>query len=155
MVGSAVCRRLTGVPCEVLTAGRDEVDLCDAGETGDFFTSHRPDTVIFAAAKVGGIVANNTYPVEFLSQNVLMALHCINAAFQSGVKRFLFLGSTCIYPRLAPQHLGHLPDLFQRGGRAGRVTGPSETRDRRSRPRIATARCSRSTRPDHPDSPDG
>lgn len=99
MVGSAVCRRLADAPCEVVTATRDEVDLCNGGDTCDFFATHKPDTVIFAAAKVGGIVANHTYPVEFLSQNALMAIHAINAAFQSGVKRFLFLGSTCIYPR--------------------------------------------------------
>ncbi len=99
MVGSAVCRRLADSPCDVLTAGRGEVDLCDADQTADFFAAHRPDAVIFAAAKVGGIVANNTFPVEFLSDNVLMAVHSINAAFRNGVERFLFLGSTCIYPR--------------------------------------------------------
>lgn len=99
MVGSAICRTLADAPCEVLTATRDELDLCDVTQTADFFAQHRPDAVIFAAAKVGGIVANNTYPVEFLSENVLMSVGAINAAFQAGVKRFLFLGSTCIYPR--------------------------------------------------------
>jgi GDP-L-fucose synthase len=103
MVGSAVCRRLADAPGEVLTATRDDVNLCNAVETSDFFATHKPDTVIFAAAKVGGIVANNTYPVEFLSENALMAIHAISAAFQSGVKRFLFLGSTCIYPRECAQ----------------------------------------------------
>ncbi|MGI9473189.1 MAG: GDP-L-fucose synthase family protein [Rubripirellula sp.] len=103
MVGSAVCRRLAAGPCEVLTASRPELDLTNAKGTESFFESHRPDTVIFAAAKVGGIVANQTFPVEFLSENVLMAVHAINAAFKSGVRRFLFLGSTCIYPRDCPQ----------------------------------------------------
>lgn len=103
MVGSAVCRRLETEPVSVLTANRDEVDLCNVAQTRDFFQQQRPDAVIFAAAKVGGIVANNTYPVEFLSDNVLMAVGAINAAFQAGVKRFLFLGSTCIYPRECPQ----------------------------------------------------
>jgi GDP-L-fucose synthase len=99
MVGSAICRRLADARCQLQTAGRNEVDLRSAAETTEFFTSRQPDTVVFAAAKVGGIVANDTYPVEFLSDNVLMAVHSINAAFQAGVKRFLFLGSTCIYPR--------------------------------------------------------
>ena len=99
MVGAALCRRLEKEPCEVLTATRDQVDLSDPRATEDFFADRNPDGVIFAAAKVGGIVANNTYPVEFLSDNVLMAVNSINAAFRTGVKRFLFLGSTCIYPR--------------------------------------------------------
>ncbi|TWU51633.1 GDP-L-fucose synthase [Rubripirellula reticaptiva] len=103
MVGSALCRRLADSDCQILTADRRELDLCDSAAVSDFFATHRPDSVIFAAAKVGGIVANNTYPVEFLSQNVIMSIAAINAAFQSGVKRFLFLGSTCIYPRNCPQ----------------------------------------------------
>ncbi len=103
MVGSAVCRVLAGTRADILTADRGEVDLCDAAATNAFFQRHQPKTVIFAAAKVGGIVANHSYPVDFLSQNILMATHAINAAFDSGVKRFLFLGSTCIYPRDCPQ----------------------------------------------------
>ena len=99
MVGAAVCRRLATEPVDVLTAGRDELDLRDPGQTEAFFRRHRPDVVVFAAAKVGGIVANNTYPVEFLSDNVLMAVSSIQSAFNAGVDRFLFLGSTCIYPR--------------------------------------------------------
>ena len=109
MVGSAVCRRLAEIPegdgqaCEILTATRQELDLCDQAATADFLAQHRPDAVVFAAAKVGGIVANASYPVEFLSENALMAVGAINAAFQTGVQRFLFLGSTCIYPRDCPQ----------------------------------------------------
>ena len=103
MVGSAICRRLDGGPCDVLTASRDELNLTDTKATEHFFETHRPHVVIFAAARVGGIVANKTYPVEFLSDNVLMAVNAINAAFRTGVKRFLFLGSTCIYPRDCPQ----------------------------------------------------
>ncbi|KAA1257623.1 GDP-L-fucose synthase [Rubripirellula obstinata] len=107
MVGSAVCRLLDqrkleqrksdGV--EVLTASRSELDLTDSASTLSYFQKHRPDVVIFAAAKVGGIVANKTYPVEFLSDNILMAISAIRAAHQTDVGRFLFLGSTCIYPR--------------------------------------------------------
>ena len=103
MVGAAICRRLDGTDQNVITAGREQLDLCDASQTEAFFMQERPDAVIFAAARVGGIVANNTYPVEFLSDNVLMAVHAVNAAFKAGVRRFLFLGSTCIYPREAPQ----------------------------------------------------
>lgn len=103
MVGSAVCRRLAETSCDVLTANRADLNLCDAGQTLEFFQTYQPSTVVFAAAKVGGIVANRSYPVEFLSDNVLMATHAINAAYETGVRRFLFLGSTCIYPRDADQ----------------------------------------------------
>jgi GDP-L-fucose synthase len=100
MVGAAVCRRLaleSGV--EVITQSRDALDLTDESAVKRFFEDQRPDAVIFAAAKVGGIVANHTYPVEFLSENVRMEMAAIGAAHQTGVQRFLFLGSTCIYPR--------------------------------------------------------
>lgn len=100
MVGSAICRRLEREPgVEILTRSRDELDLTDEAAVKDFYMETRPDAVIFAAAKVGGIVANNTYPVEFLSDNVRMQVASIQAAKQAGVARFLFLGSTCIYPR--------------------------------------------------------
>lgn len=107
MVGSAVCRRIDRIcdegDVEIVTASRQDVDLTDAIKTDQFFGDHQFDAVVFAAAKVGGIVANNTYPVEFLSDNVLMSTHAINAAFRHDVRRFLFLGSTCIYPRDCPQ----------------------------------------------------
>ena len=104
MVGAAVCRRLaleSGV--EVITQNRDALDLTDESAVKRFFEDRRPDAVVFAAAKVGGIVANNTYPVEFLSDNVRMEMAAIGAAHQTGVERFLFLGSTCIYPRECAQ----------------------------------------------------
>lgn len=104
MVGSAVCRRLARESdVEVLTASRDALDLTDPQAVLDFFLSERPDAVIFAAARVGGIVANHTFPVEFLSDNVRMATAAIEAAKAAEVERFLFLGSTCIYPRDAAQ----------------------------------------------------
>ncbi|QDV63169.1 GDP-L-fucose synthase family protein [Crateriforma conspicua] len=103
MVGGAVCRRLEREDVQVVTASRNDLDLTDAAAVEDFFSRQSIDAVVFAAAKVGGIVANNTYPVEFLSDNVLMATHSIKAAYHSKVKRFLFLGSTCIYPRDCPQ----------------------------------------------------
>ncbi|MCG8652119.1 MAG: GDP-L-fucose synthase [Pirellulales bacterium] len=117
MVGSAVCRRLRDQECQLLTATRDQLDLCDASATADFFAQHRPQTVIFAAARVGGIVANNTYPVEFLTENLQMAVNTITAAFENGVERFLFLGSTCIYPRDCPQPIRE----------EALLTGPLET----------------------------
>jgi GDP-L-fucose synthase len=103
MVGKAVCRRLASEPVEVITVSRDQLDLCNSAACDDFFDHHRLDAVVFAAAKVGGIIANKNFPVEFMSDNLLMATNAINAAFRSGVPRFLFLGSTCIYPRECPQ----------------------------------------------------
>ncbi|XZE55486.1 GDP-L-fucose synthase family protein [Planctomycetaceae bacterium SH139] len=104
MVGSAVCRRLAvETNVEVVTVDRNQLDLCDQPAVQDYFASQSIDAVIFAAAKVGGIVANNTYPVEFLSENISMALATVQAAHAAGVPRFLYLGSTCIYPRDCPQ----------------------------------------------------
>ena len=104
MVGSAVVRRLNqehGV--EVLSCPRSDLDLRDQRAVTDYFQQTQPAAVIFAAAKVGGIHANNTYPVEFLTDNLRAQLATMTSAYETGVKRFLFLGSTCIYPRLAKQ----------------------------------------------------
>ena len=107
MVGSAVCRNLalTASNVELVTRSRSELDLCDSRAVQRFFRETKPDAVVFAAAKVGGILANSTYPVQFLSENIRMATATIEAAFGSNVQRFLFLGSTCIYPKYAPQPL--------------------------------------------------
>jgi len=102
MVGGALCRALQGT-AEVITASRTQLDLTDRNSVDRFFASEKPDAVIFAAAKVGGIVANNTYPVQFLAENAMMAINAITSAYEHSVKRFLFLGSTCIYPRDCPQ----------------------------------------------------
>jgi GDP-L-fucose synthase len=102
MVGGALCRALQGT-AEVITASRTQLDLTDRNSVDRFFASEQPDAVIFAAAKVGGIVANNTYPVQFLAENAMMAINAITSAYEHSVKRFLFLGSTCIYPRDCPQ----------------------------------------------------
>ena len=104
MVGAAVVRqlRLEGFG-HLLLASRSELDLTNQASVDQWFSANRPDAVVFAAAKVGGIHANSTYPAEFLYQNLAMASNAIHAAWQTGTKRFLFLGSTCIYPRLAPQ----------------------------------------------------
>jgi GDP-L-fucose synthase len=103
MVGAALVRRLNGEACEVITADRGALDLTRQVDTEAWLHDHRPDVVIVAAAKVGGIAANNAFPVDFLSDNLAIALNTINGAFAASVRKLLFLGSSCIYPRLAPQ----------------------------------------------------
>jgi len=105
MVGSAITRRLARVQCELITAGRETLDLLSHDETEDFLSSRKPDVVIVAAAKVGGIHANNALPAEFIYQNIMIAANLVNSAFRAGVRKLLFLGSSCIYPRLARQPL--------------------------------------------------
>ena len=104
MVGAAVVRRLREEGCaNLLLAARSDLDLTSQADVNRWFSANRPDVVVFAAAKVGGIHANNTYPAEFLYQNLAMVANAVHAAWQTGTQQFLFLGSTCIYPRLAPQ----------------------------------------------------
>lgn len=106
MVGSAIVRQLLahGHPAErIITRKHAELDLADQAAVRDFFAAERPDQVYLAAAKVGGIHANNTYPAEFIYQNLMIEANVIDAAFRHGVRQLLFLGSSCIYPKLAPQ----------------------------------------------------
>ena len=103
MVGSAIVRRLGREGCAILTAGRDEIDLLLPGAVTRFFESERPHVVFMAAAKVGGILANDTYPAEFLYQNLMIEANVTEAAYRSGVEKMLFLGSSCIYPKFAAQ----------------------------------------------------
>ncbi|WP_330237750.1 GDP-L-fucose synthase family protein [Streptomyces sp. NBC_00525] len=103
LVGSAVARRLTADGHEVITRGRDLLDLRDAGATAAFLRDIRPDAVVLAAARVGGIMANSTYPVQFIEDNLHIQLSVIAGAHAAGTERLLFLGSSCIYPKLAPQ----------------------------------------------------
>ncbi|AQZ52986.1 GDP-L-fucose synthase [Martelella mediterranea] len=103
MVGTAVVRRLAGENCEVITAGRDTVDLKRQAEVEAFMADAKPDAVVMAAAKVGGILANDTYPADFLYDNLMIEANIFEAAHRSGVDRFLFLGSSCIYPKFAEQ----------------------------------------------------
>ncbi|MEM9267411.1 MAG: GDP-L-fucose synthase, partial [Pseudomonadota bacterium] len=103
MVGAAVARRLASEPCEVITAGREVVDLTDQAGVLAWMEATRPDAVVLAAAKVGGIHANNTSPATFLHDNLVLQTNVIEAARQVGVEKLLFLGSSCIYPKLAPQ----------------------------------------------------
>jgi GDP-L-fucose synthase len=105
MVGSALVRRLQSENCEVVTATSTELDLMRQEEVESWLADRRPHAAIVAAAKVGGILANDTYPAEFLYDNLMIAANVIHAAHESGVEKLLFLGSSCIYPRLAPQPL--------------------------------------------------
>lgn len=102
MVGSAIVRRLASENCEVLVADR-AVDLREQAAVREWFAANRPDAVVVAAAKVGGILANDSYPADFLYDNLMIEANLIEAAYRSQVGKLLFLGSSCIYPRLAPQ----------------------------------------------------
>jgi GDP-L-fucose synthase len=102
MVGSAIVRRLERENCQILTSERS-VDLREQGLVREWFASERPDVVIIAAAKVGGILANDTYPAQFLYDNLMIEANLVDAAHWQGVNRLLFLGSSCIYPKFAEQ----------------------------------------------------
>ena len=103
MVGSAIVRRLASESCEILTADHMTLDLLNQAAVDAWMASARPHVVFLAAAKVGGIVANNTLRAEFIYENLVIATNVIHAAHLHGVEKLMFLGSTCIYPRLAPQ----------------------------------------------------
>lgn len=104
MVGSAIVRHLQALgQSDIITRTHAELDLTDQAAVRAFFESEKPDQVYLAAAKVGGIHANNTYPAEFIYQNLMIEANIIDAAFRNGVKKLLLLGSSCIYPKLAPQ----------------------------------------------------
>lgn len=103
LVGSALMRQLSGTSDLVLTATRAELDLTDQAATQLWLTRHKPDVVIVAAAKVGGIHANNTQPAYFLNDNLAIASNLIHGAHRADIDRLVFLGSSCIYPKLAPQ----------------------------------------------------
>ncbi|MBW8907585.1 MAG: GDP-L-fucose synthase [Mesorhizobium sp.] len=103
MVGSALVRRLASEDCEILTVPRSELDLLDQAGVRRWMADRRPDAVVMAAAKVGGILANDSLPVDFLYENLVVQNNVIEAAFRSEVRKLLFLGSSCIYPKLAPQ----------------------------------------------------
>jgi GDP-L-fucose synthase len=103
MVGSALVRRLAREQCQILTIGRDAVDLRNQAAVDRWFDEHRPEAVLLAAARVGGIHANDALPGDFLYDNLAIATNVIEASRRTGVAKLLFLGSSCIYPRLAPQ----------------------------------------------------
>jgi len=104
MAGSAIVRELTKQgQTDIVTRTHAELDLTNQHSVNDFFSTEKPDQVYIAAARVGGILANNTYPAEFIYQNLMIEANLIHAAFVNGVKKLLFLGSSCIYPKLASQ----------------------------------------------------
>lgn len=103
MVGSALMRRLAREHCELITADRRTLDLTKQAATEHFLMQTKPDAVFLAAARVGGIHANNSYPVDFIAENMAIALNVIRGSFKAKVGKLLNLGSSCIYPRLAPQ----------------------------------------------------
>lgn len=103
MVGSAIVRRLEQEGCEILTVGRDTVDLANQAQTSEWIMENRPQAVFLAAAKVGGILANDTRPAEFLYENLMIESNIIDASYRAGVEKLLFLGSSCIYPKYAEQ----------------------------------------------------
>jgi GDP-L-fucose synthase len=103
MVGAALVRRLSSEPCEIFTVDRTTLDLTNQAHTDRLIDRAKPHVVIVAAARVGGIAYNNANPVNFLSDNLAIALNIINASFLAGVEKLLFLGSSCAYPKLAPQ----------------------------------------------------
>jgi GDP-L-fucose synthase len=106
MVGSAIVRQLASEGYQnLLLRSSDELDLIDQSEVSFFFENERPDYVFLAAAKVGGIMANNSFRAEFLYENLMIQSNVIHASYKSNVKKLLFLGSSCIYPKLAPQPL--------------------------------------------------
>jgi len=117
LVGSAIVRALTAAGYENLVLRtRTELDLMNANAVTDFFTNEKPDYVFLAAAKVGGIMANKTYPADFIYDNLVIQNNIIHNAHSTGVKKLLFLGSSCIYPKLAPQPINE----------ASLLTGPLE-----------------------------
>ncbi|WP_293328092.1 GDP-L-fucose synthase [Parvibaculum sp.] len=103
MVGAALMRRLASEDCELLTVTRDTVDLRRQAEVESWLAEHRPEAVFIPAARVGGILANDSFPAEFLYDNLMIEANIINAAWQNGVEKLLFLGSSCIYPKMAEQ----------------------------------------------------
>jgi len=113
LVGSALVRRLAGEYRNLIFRTHAELELTDQRAVDRFFEAESPDVVFLAAAKVGGILANNTYPAEFIYDNLAVQLNVLHAAWRAGVKRLLFLGSSCIYPRECPQPINE--DYFMTG----------------------------------------
>ena len=103
MAGSAIARRLASENCEIITAGRSELDLLRQADVERWMSDKKVDAIFLAAAKVGGIMANATRPAEFLYENLVIDTNIIHAAWSTGVKKLLFMGSSCIYPRMATQ----------------------------------------------------
>ncbi len=113
MVGSALVRRLERENCDIVFASRADLDLRHSDEVDRFMAQAKPDAVFVAAGKVGGISANSRFPADFIADNIAIAHNTIGAAYRCGVKKLVYLGSSCIYPRLAPQPMA--PDMLLSG----------------------------------------
>src|SRR5882672_2966140 len=130
MVGAAVLRRLKAEPCEIVVAGRDQLDLTRQADVERWMDRQRLDAVVLCAARVGGIHANATLPADFLFENLMIGANVVNAAYRAGVRRLVNLGSSCMYPREASQPIGE----------ASLMTGPLEpTNEAYAIAKIATA----------------
>src|SRR6185437_5438649 len=103
LAGSAIVRRLASEGCDILTADRHALDLRQQEPTAHWLARNRPDAVVLAAGRVGGIFANNAFPADFIADNLAIALNVIDGSHKAGVAKLLTLGSSCIFPRLAPQ----------------------------------------------------
>lgn len=103
MVGSAVCRALESENCEILSISRTDLDLLRQSDVEDWYAQAKPDAVIVCAARVGGILANDTYPADFIYQNLMLEANIIHGAYKTGIEKLIFLGSSCIYPKHATQ----------------------------------------------------
>lgn len=103
LVGSAIFRQLQGENCDILTVPRQQLDLTNQASVNNWFEDQKPDYVILAAAKVGGIHANATYPADFIRDNLQIQTNVIDGAYRNGIEKLVFLGSSCIYPKFAPQ----------------------------------------------------
>src|ERR1700691_2136117 len=113
MVGSAIVRRLEREKCDIIFAARRDLDLRQSDAVDRFMAQARPDAIFVAAGKVGGIRANSTFPADFIDDNLAIARNVIRAAHQNEVTKLVYLGSSCIYPRLAPQPMS--PDMLLSG----------------------------------------
>ena len=103
LVGSAICRKLLAAGCEIITRDRDDLDLTNQANVKAFFRQEKPEAVFVAAARVGGILANNTYPAQFIYDNLMIEANLINSAHEASVEKLLLLSSSCVYPRDATQ----------------------------------------------------
>ncbi len=140
MVGSALIRRLASEDCEIITVDRDKNDLTRQAETEAWMAANRPEVVFLAASKVGGILANDSYPTDFLYENLMIEANVMHAALAVGVAKLLFLGSSCIYPKLAPQPMAE----------EALLTGPLEpTNEAYAIAKIAGVRLAQAMRRQH------
>jgi GDP-L-fucose synthase len=140
LAGSAIVRRLAGEGCEILTVSRQSLDLTQQSATEQWLEKMKPDAVILAAGHVGGISANATFPADFIADNLAIGLNIIHGAYKAGVKKLLSLGSSCIYPKLAPQPMSE--DTL--------LTGPLEpTNESYAVAKIATIKLCEAYRKQH------